>query len=243
MSKEQSEFYKQSETITISRSGIKFAPYNPKKHTTEQVKAIKANLKRVAFLGGIVWNELTGNLIDGHKRVSALDLIHKYDGTPQSDYNIKVEKIRLDSKTEKEQNIFQTKSRTDLDNDLLADIIPFIDYELAGLSEFDLNMIAIEVPVFNISEHLNTVKDDFKALTEKEKAINAQTYEEKKQSIIDKKEAINQGLASETAIDKWVTVSFTNVEEKVAFMELLGYTSETKIIKGEPLLDIVAQLK
>ena len=64
-----SDLYKQSETVVIKRSQINFAPYNPKNHTKEQINEIKKNIKRVAFLGGIVWNVITGNLIDGHKRV------------------------------------------------------------------------------------------------------------------------------------------------------------------------------
>lgn len=229
----------------VKRSEITLAAYNPRKISGDARKRLKANIKRIGIIGGLIWNKTTGNLLAGHQRILILDELNGYDGTEKTDYLIRLDIVELDTKTEVEQNIFLNNRNIqgEYDNTLLADLIPQIDYELAGLSEFDLNMIAIEVPVFNISEHLNTVKDDFKALTEKEKAINAQTYEEKKQSIIDKKEAITQGLASENAIDKWVTVSFTNVEEKVAFMELLGYTSETKIIKGEPLLDIVAQLK
>ena len=79
--------FKQSETQTINRSQIHFAPYNPKKHTDEQVKAILKDLKKNGFYGGIVWNKVTGNLIDGHKRVMAHDLYQKklvIYGTPKA---------------------------------------------------------------------------------------------------------------------------------------------------------------
>ena len=61
--------YRESETITIKRSQINFAPYNPKNHTKKKIDEIKANIKRVGLLGGIIWNKTTSNLIDGHKRV------------------------------------------------------------------------------------------------------------------------------------------------------------------------------
>ena len=124
--------YKKSLTVEILRSQILFAPYNPKNHTKELVKEIKDNIKNVAFLGGIVWNSNTGNLIDGHKRIMALDVIHKYDGTPEKDYTVKVEKIELDPKTEMEQNIFQTRSRTDLDLQIVGTFINEIDPNAAG---------------------------------------------------------------------------------------------------------------
>ena len=79
---------KSSETIVIKRSQIRLNPCNPKRHTDKQIAQQKSNIKKVGFLGGIVWNRQTGNLIDGHRRVMALDLIHKYDGS-QNDYDIK----------------------------------------------------------------------------------------------------------------------------------------------------------
>ena len=56
------ELYKQSETITINRSQINFAPFNPKRHTDEQIAQMRKNIKNVGFLGGIIWNEQTSNL-------------------------------------------------------------------------------------------------------------------------------------------------------------------------------------
>ena len=97
---------KQSETVFIKRSQVNFAAYNPRKANPKVVDALKKNFKKVGFMGGIKWNETTGNLIGGHKRTEALDLIHGYDGTENTDYEIKVEKIQLTEKQEKEQNIF-----------------------------------------------------------------------------------------------------------------------------------------
>ena len=41
--------------------------------------------------------------VSGHKRVQTLDIINNYDGTPETDYEIKVEAVELDDKTEREQ--------------------------------------------------------------------------------------------------------------------------------------------
>lgn len=101
--KEQQPKYKQSETVVIKRSQINFAPYNPRKEDPEVIKKLKKNFKTVGYLGGIVWNQLSSYLVSGHKRVQTLDIINNYDGTPETDYEIKVEAVELDDKTEREQ--------------------------------------------------------------------------------------------------------------------------------------------
>lgn len=38
----------------------------------------------------------------GHRRIKAMDLHYKYNGTPGTDYDVKVEVVNLDDKAEKE---------------------------------------------------------------------------------------------------------------------------------------------
>lgn len=92
----------QPESREIQRSDINFANYNPRKITQEARKNLKANLKRVGLLGGIVWNEVTGNLVSGHQRISVIDEVNKYNpDTRTNDYLIRVEVVHMDEKTEK----------------------------------------------------------------------------------------------------------------------------------------------
>lgn len=86
---------KSSITLTINRSQINFAPYNPREDDPKLVKELRSNFQKVGYLGGIVWNSLSGNLVGGHKRVMAHDIHYKYDGT--EDYKIKVEAVDLDA--------------------------------------------------------------------------------------------------------------------------------------------------
>jgi hypothetical protein len=161
---------KQSETVTIKRSQINFAPYNPKKHTKELILKQLKNFKTIGMLGGIVWNEKTGNLVSGHKRTMALDLYYRYDG--KNDYEIKVEKVSLTEKQEKEQNIYMDAKSTNTSQDykLLADLLPDIDYKLAGLEASEMDLIAIESPNMTIIEK-KEVKQDFKLLEAKKEKI------------------------------------------------------------------------
>lgn len=110
---------KNSETIVIKRSQIHLNPCNPKRHSDKQIEKQKANIKKVGFLGGIVWNKRTGNLIDGHRRVMALDIINKYDGT-NNDYDIKVEACDLSDKEEKSQLTYMALGNTKADYALVA---------------------------------------------------------------------------------------------------------------------------
>lgn len=134
---------KGSETKIIKRSQINLNPCNPKVHTDADIKQQKANIRKVGFLGGIQWNEATGNLIDGHKRVMSVDLIQGYDGTPETDYDIKVEAVDFDKKTEDEQLLFMAKSQDPIDYNMVAKNFDFdeIDFKSAGFTESDAEQI------------------------------------------------------------------------------------------------------
>lgn len=219
----------QSETITIKRSQINFAPYNPKRHTKELIRKQLKNFKDIGLLGGIVWNEATGNLVTGHKRMMALDIYYKYDGI--NDYDIKVEKCQLTEKQEKEQNIFMDAKSTNTRQsyDLLAVLIPDIDYKFAGLEIDEMNLIAIEIPEMNIISN-NEVKKDFKEL--------AKSVEEKKEIIKKEKARIKESIGYEKG-GTYLTLSFDNCDNKAQFCERFGFDSEIVIIKGESFNDII----
>ena len=97
----------QHETIKIKRSQVNFASYNPRKISSDSKKKIENNLKEFGLMGGIVWNERTGNLVSGHQRVSILDKQNGYKkDAPETDYDLLVTKVNLTDEQEKAQNIF-----------------------------------------------------------------------------------------------------------------------------------------
>lgn len=132
---------KNSETRVIRRSQINFNPFNIKNHTDEQIKLQVKNIRKVGLLGGIVWNETSGNLVDGHRRVHAMDLINKYDGSLETDYEIKVEVAKLDEKTEKTQMSYMALANSKADYNLVANIIDDIGYQDVGLTEDEYHQI------------------------------------------------------------------------------------------------------
>ena len=233
---------KQAEKRLIFRSEITLAPYNPRKISEEARRKLKANLKRIGLLGGIVWNETTGNLVSGHQKLQIIDELERYNAeTHDNDYQITVEVVNLTEKEEKEQNIFMnsTTVQGEFDNDLLADIIKSIDYDLAGLDQNDLNLIMADSPLFNISD-FNAAKDDFKLLEQK----TDEEREIERQKKIEQVKAAKQATKNkmqETAEDDdaFIVVSFSNFENKTLFMETIGASIEDKYIKGETLLEML----
>lgn len=240
---------KQAQSITIQRSQINFASYNPRRLSDTAKKKLKANLKRIGLAGGIVWNETTGNLVSGHQRLSIIDEIEKYNPeTHDNDYPIRVEVLQLSDKEEKEQNIFfnSTTAQGEFDNDLLAALIPEIDYDLAGLDEADINVLIADVPVFDVADYNQAVKDDFRNLEQ----ITDEERLARKEAVKQAKQATKDSLSEEVAGDPYITLSFYDYESKLYFMEVLknkieeakiiySVRPDDKYIKGEIIQQII----
>ena len=242
---------KQSKTKIIKRSQINLNPYNPKRHTDEQVKLQRKNLKKVGFLGGIVWNEASGNLIDGHRRIKALDIINKYDGTPATDYEVKVEAVKMDDKTEKEQMLYMAVGNSKADYNLIAPIVDEIDYSNVGLSEAEYNEI-LKLRQTESVEAIPSWDADF-GITELE--VQEKSNEEVQQEIQDKPKMTKEQVKAEKQKcddvaakhheekDLYIILNFDNEEMKQAFCELLGISDGPFLnLRGEPvrkLLDMM----
>ncbi len=236
---------KQSETRNIKRSEINLNLVNPKRHTEDAVKLQKKNLQKVGFLGGIVWNERTGNLIDGHRRVKAMDLCYKYDGTPETDYTLKVEAVSLDEKQEKEQLTYMAVGNTKADIDLIARYAPDIDLSDVGLGADDLAAIGSLVGTADLDiPDIGTELFGFDGEDGQEVEDNAKkpekTAEEKKQHVKEMKRQTEE-KAEQQAMDEaaYCTLSFSNYDNYLDFIELVGATEGDRYIKGERVLEMI----
>jgi len=220
---ENKQLFNQSETVTINRSQINFAPYNPKNHSKEAIAQQKKNFKRVGFLGGVVWNKTTGNLISGHKRIMSMDSLFKYDGSAETDYRVKVEQVEFDIKTEKEQNIYMdaASTNTQQDVDLLRIMLPDIDYSNAGLTELDLSVIGIDI---QIGEGIDNVTAELDQLSADQKKENIKKLKKSIQSGVE--ERFEDG-------DPILVLSFDSFKNKSAFMRRFDLDIYAKFIKGE----------
>ena len=221
-----------SETIIIKRSEIALNPFNPKNHSDEEINLQKKNLKKVGFLGGIVWNKTTGRLLDGHRRIKALDLINKYDGT--NDYEIKVECVEFDEKTEKQQLTYMAVGNSKADYNLIAPYIDEIDYKDVGLSDEDYQRIrelsAVEVPSMGMSDmggmFISPVTE-FEDIDQKTAEDIIKEHEEKpkmtkEQVKAEKQKCDNVAQNRQNTQDLYIFLSCEDFEQKEIFCELLG---------------------
>ena len=217
--------HKSSEGITLKRSEINLAEYNPRKLSSEARKQLKANIKRLGLMGGLVWNESTGNLVSGHQRISILDEI---EGYPKKDYELKVEKVNLSEKEEKEQNVFLNSKTVqgEFDSQLMASIITDIDPILAGLDENDLLIMQLETPSI-----------DFTDIMKRAEMLTPPSPPQTKEEIKAKKVKYSEEVDDRWEGEPTVILSFDNFENKAEFMEALGKDLQDKIVKGEEVAE------
>lgn len=129
----------QNESVTIKRSQINLAGYNPRKITGEAKARLRDNLKKMGLMGGLVWNSRTGNLVSGHQRLTILDQENGYKkGNASTDYDVTVTKVDLSEQDEKAQNVFFNNQAAMgfFDEAKLDDLMKSIDFsEMTGFSK------------------------------------------------------------------------------------------------------------
>ncbi len=244
---------KQSETKTVRRSQINFNELNPKRHTEDAINTQARNIRKVGIFGGIVLNDTTGNLLDGHRRLLALDQLHKYDGTPDTDYDVKVEVCALSPKEEKEQMTYMAVGNTAADLDLIAKYIGEIDTkdlgltdaQIAALEQFSISDEDIfkDAPTSGGSAVTKEVEDFFNFLpsaTVPVKGTENLTAEEKKAKVLEGK-ALNRENAArydETARAQ-VILSFADLEAKEYFCTLMGEDGEVDVFDGGKVIEML----
>lgn len=260
---------KQPECRVIKRSEINFASYNPRKISESARKKLKANLKRVGLLGGIVWNERTGNLVSGHQRVSLIDEVNQYYSlNNKNDYTLRVEVVDLDEKSEKEQNVFMNNRTVqgEFDDDMLREMISEIDFDLAGFSDLDIDMLGLSDVTDGLTEQLEDMQwneemaiqnnREYETIaiasknTKEDKSVDRTKnfYEDTIENQIvrhNEIQKIKDRIKSQNDINKdngmlsYVVLSFKSPTERLDFMEMFGYNLDDTYIDGKEFFERV----
>ena len=225
--------YFNSKTVELRRSQIKPASYNPRTISPEGRKQLKRSIKKYGVVGGIVVNQSTGyTIVGGHQKVSVLDELNKYnEATHENDYNLRVELINVDEKTEKSLNVALNNPNIggQWDYAALARLVPDIDYQDAGLTAADLNMIGCDFLLQTEEENsiANALEDMMALVTEQKEAEKAARQLERAEKVAHMKDVKQQvkEQAQETAanMDAYLMLSFDTWEAKAAFCERFGY--------------------
>lgn len=241
--------YFTSETIEINRSEINLADYNPRSISAETRKKLKQNIKKNGLLGGLVYNLRTKTLVSGHQRISVLDELNNY---PDNDYLVKVEAIDVDEQREKELNVWfnNTSVQGQWDYDMLAQIIPDIDYKNAGLTDEDLQLIGIDFTLQ--TEEEQSITDDINSLiapvlNQKEAVKHAKKELSQAEKIAHNKDVKAQVMqdAQDKAenMESYVMISFDDFKSKAAFMERFGFDRREKFVKGELFENMIERVE
>jgi hypothetical protein len=158
-----------------------------------------------------------------------MDLHYKYDGTPETDYDVKVEAVEYDDKTETEQLTYMAVGNTRADINLIADYAADIDLTNVGLSETDMNAI---MSFANID-----VGDVSKVEIETIIPVSPSAKKEHVKNIKEQTKA--QAIEREQNENAFITLSFSTFEAKAAFCETVGADVNERFIKGENILQMI----
>lgn len=228
-----------STIVEVKRSEIHPADYNPRKIDEQGKRMLKRSMKQFGVVGGIIVNSQTGNtIVGGHQKVAILDEMYKY---PDSDYSLRVEMISVDRKTEKTLNIALNNGNISgqWDFDALARLVPDIDYQDAGLTAADLNIIGCDFLLQTEEESsiADALEDMMAPVTEQKESAKAAKQMERAEKVAHMKEVKQQvkDAAQKQAqdMDAYLMLSFDTFEAKAAFCERFGYDPYAKFIKGE----------
>lgn len=261
--------YCKSESVTMQRSEIRFADYNPRKISEEAKKTLKKGIKKYGMVGGIVVNKRTGNtLVQGHQRLSVMDELQKYDPvTHENDYAVRCDLVDLPEKEEKELVILlnNPNAQGEWDYDALRDLMPQIDYKAAGLTDADLSMIGLdfEMPTVGNTEMEQAIaaqlmpslapneetdeegeesEDDGFDITDLD--TSEPTFDEKVQHMKDvKRQVREQAMERAASLTAYVTLSFDNQENMADFLDAFGLPQGTYVVKGEELMAMLGDME
>ena len=217
---------KQNEPKKIKRSQINFAGYNPRKITPEARAKLESNLKSLGLMGGIVWNDTTGNLVSGHQRLSIMDKQNGYKkNDTNTDYDVWVTCVSLTEKQEKEQNIFfnNQSAMGFFDDDKLKEVMKGIDFsEMTGFSK--KNQISLFADTELTDEEYGKIASDVmettKALTNMSKSSGGEVN------------------------SNYIVLVFKNAGEKETLVDNLGIElDDGRFINGNDFLEQMYEAK
>jgi len=170
----QAESIERFETLTISRSQVKEAPYNPRKMAPEAARNLRRGISKLGILQPIVWNKRTGNIVGGHQRIAAMDSMHK-----GKDYTLTVAAVDLDDKREKEANLLLNNgaAQGEFDMEKLEALFKTGDIDVAatGWTEADLFRLFGDSPLGSPAEPNKgekSVEEAIDRLMEMDRAAN-----------------------------------------------------------------------
>ncbi|MGM0175707.1 ParB N-terminal domain-containing protein [Enterococcus sp. DIV0800] len=210
--------YQRSSTELIHRSELMNAPYNPRQIGKDEKKRLKAMLKKHGLVNTPTWNKRTGNIVGGHQRIAALDLL---EGT--KDYALEVSVIDVDEKEEVELNIVLNNQsiQGEYETDLLAELM--LDF---NIQTEDIGFTSLDIDfMFNGDDRFSELFDP-PEVDEEKNAL---------QDIKDAREEGKERLADRNNIDFLTVLVFRDEDERKEFHKTIGVPAYEDYISLEQL--------
>lgn len=199
--------YQNGETVTVKRSELKEALYNPRNISENALKRLKKSIQEHGLIGAsIIWNRRTGTVVSGHQRLKALDLLEKKNG----DYELQVTAIDVPLREEKALNVQlnNLSMQGEWDEEKLADLIESEDFDPdeLGFTDLDIDYLFGGDDRFSewyANEEVGATKERIREI-KKERKENMQRFKE------------------EQSPDYYVTVVCESQADKDALMKEIG---------------------
>lgn len=210
--------FEKFEMDAISRTEIKGADYNPRVISKDAQKRLRKMIARHGLVQPLVWNKRTGNLVAGHQRLAALDMLEK-----TNDYTLQVAVIDVPPREEKVLNVQlnNPSMQGDWDLEKLTALVDEanISAEEMGFSESDAAVLFGEMEGMDILEDDEDVREA-KSTIQEIKQYRADTVEK---------------LKAESSADFYFTVVCENDAQKRAMLKVLGTPEWESFVNGRSL--------
>jgi DNA modification methylase len=151
----------------IKITAINPAVYNPRIMSETELKKLTKVMQENGLVSPLVWNEQTGNLVDGHQRFKVLIK----EGVEEVDVSV----VNLPLQKEKALNLALNRIKGEWDESKLALLMS----EFSKLPDFDIDLTGFDLPEMNeiLDKYLNPDDDVFDVGEVVKSIINPVTQE------------------------------------------------------------------
>ena len=219
--------------MTIRRSQIKNATWNPRVISPENRARLKKGIKKKGLLGPINWNLRSGNVLGGHQRLSISDqLVTKADiieGTDGKDYWLRVAACDMNDIEEVEANLLlnNTKAQGEFTLDGLSPLMqmPDLDLEGAGFDAADAFRYgggSLEETIESIDPGADLGNGESEGPLDKTAAVKAKESLTKLRDAMDKFDRTKKQNREKNHPDFYFLAVFRSAAERDAWLEFLG---------------------
>lgn len=205
--------------ITVSRSKLKNAPYNPRGIDTHSRVKLKKSIEKHGLVETIVWNKRTGNVVGGHQRLAILDKLEK-----GKDYELVVAALDVSLADEKRINILLNNQNLagDWDSVKLETVLDDLgSIEGTGFDTVDLQFILPDDALQGVAGMQSTVETSVVAELNDMKSVGNDVKAEAKRiaDIKEKKRNYKETQQDEDRTDFWLALVFSTGKQFDAFVK------------------------